>query len=259
MLKMAKSFLVKQWVILMAVGSIININATTCYSQEKLTFKSSDGVSVSADLYQMHLDSAPMIILFHQAGWSRGEYLEIAPKLNHKGFNCIAVDQRSGNQVNNILNQTFKNARQVMKPTQYLDALPDMEAAIKFAREKFAHGKLLIWGSSYSAALVLKLAGDGVEVDGVLAFSPGEYFKSYGKPSDYIGSSAKNINVPVFITSARSEKKSWWSIYEAIPSDQKKYFVPETSGNHGSRALWEKFYDQKAYWAEVDKFLSQFL
>ncbi|MCZ6520126.1 MAG: dienelactone hydrolase family protein [Bacteroidetes bacterium] len=256
---MAKSFLVKQWVILMAVGSIININAITCYSQDKLTFKSSDGVSISADLYQMHLDSAPMIILFHQAGWSRGEYLEIAPKLNHKGFNCIAVDQRSGNQVNNIPNQTFKNARQAMKPTQYLDALPDMEAAIKFAREKFAHGKLLIWGSSYSASLVLKLAGDGVEVDGVLAFSPGEYFKSFGKSSDYISNSAKNIYVPVFITSARSEKKSWQSIYEAIPSDQKKYFVPETSGNHGSRALWEKFYDQKAYWAEVDKFLSQFL
>ena len=256
---MTKSIQVKHWAILVTIGSIININATTGYSQEKLTFESSDGLSVNADLYQTHPNSAPMIILFHQAGWSRGEYLEIAPKLNQRGFNCIAVDQRSGSHVNDISNKTFKNARQAMKPTQYLDALQDMEAAIKLAREKFTQGKLLIWGSSYSAALVLKLTGDGADVDGVLAFSPGEYFKSFGKSSDFIGSSAKNINVPVFITSARSEKKSWWSIYEAIPSDQKKYFVPETSGNHGSRALWEKFYDQKAYWAEVDKFLSQFL
>ena len=161
---MTKSFQVKQWVILVAVGSIINIYATTCYSQEKLTFESSDGVSVNADLYLMHPDSVTMIILFHQAGWSRGEYLEIAPKLNQRGFNCIAVDQRSGNQVNNISNQTFKNARQAMKPTQYLDALPDMEAAIKFVGEKFAQGKLLIWGSSYSASLVLKITGEGAEV-----------------------------------------------------------------------------------------------
>ena len=254
---MTKSIQVKHWVLLMSIGSIIN--ATAGYSQEKLTFESSDGLSVNADLYQTHPNSAPMIILFHQAGWSRGEYREIAPKLNQRGFNCIAVDQRSGNQVNDISNETFKNARQAMKPTQYLDALQDMEAAIKLAGEKFAQGKLLIWGSSYSAALVLKLTGDGADVDGVLAFSPGEYFKSFGKPSDFISSSAKNINVPVFITSARSEKKSWQSIYEAISFDQKKFFVPETSGNHGSRALWEKSHDHKAYWEEVDKFLSQFL
>ena len=34
-----------------------------------------------ADLYIAHDASAPFILLFHQAGWSRGEYLEIAPKL----------------------------------------------------------------------------------------------------------------------------------------------------------------------------------
>ena len=97
---------------------------------ETITFSSKDGLKVTADLYQTHPDTAPFILLFHQAGWSRGEYLEIAPKLNKLGFNCLAVDQRSGNKVNNVPNETFRKAQQEMKPTQYLTAIPDMEAAI---------------------------------------------------------------------------------------------------------------------------------
>ena len=65
-----------------------------------------------------------------------------------------------------------------------------------------------------------------------------------------------NINKPVFITSARNEKKSWWGIYEAIGTEKKQYFLPETSGNHGSRALWDKFSDSKDYWKAVTSFLT---
>ena len=36
------------------------------------------------------------IVMFHQAGWSRGEYREIAPKLVAKGYRVLAVDQRAG-------------------------------------------------------------------------------------------------------------------------------------------------------------------
>ncbi len=219
--------------------------------------KSGDGIEITADLYQMHPDSSDFIVLFHQAGWSRGEYLEIAPKLNARGYNCIAVDQRSGNAVNGVSNTTYQNATRAMKETKYLDAYQDIEAVVEHVRNNYAKGRLIVWGSSYSSSLVLRYAGEnGDMIDAALAFSPGEYFKNFGKPADYIQSFATSIEDPVFITSARNEKSNWWSIYEAIPGESKSYFLPESLGNHGSRALWQKFTDHRAYWEAVDSFLS---
>ena len=55
--------------------------------------------------------------------------------------------------------------------------------------------------------------------------------------------------------SAKMEKKSWWKISEAIPSENKAYFLPTKLGKHGSRALWEKFKDSPEYWKVVKEFL----
>lgn len=225
--------------------------------QETITFSSSDGVEITVDLYMPHEKSAPFIVLFHQANWSRGEYLEIAPKINALGYNCMAVDQRSGGSVNGIPNKTKIGASQAMKGTSYVDALPDLIAATEYAKHNLTEGKLIIWGSSYSSALVLKVAGDHHDIaDAVLAFSPGEYFSNLRKPKDWITTSAMKITMPVFITSAKNEKQNWYKIYEAIPSEDKRYFLPETSGNHGSRALWEKFSDSRDYWKAVTDFLN---
>ncbi|MCK5453881.1 MAG: hypothetical protein KAJ16_05940, partial [Calditrichia bacterium] len=75
-------------------------------SAETITFPSQDGLPITADLYIVHGKEAPFILLFHQAGFSRGEYLNIAPVLNELGFNAMAIDQRSGKEVNGIVNET---------------------------------------------------------------------------------------------------------------------------------------------------------
>jgi len=224
---------------------------------QSIKFPSKDGLELTADLYMAHDNSAPLIVLFHQARWSRGEYQEIAPKLNMLGFNCMAVDLRSGGEVNGVKNESFIRAQSEMKSTKYVDAYPDIEAAVSYAKEYYAEGKVIIWGSSYSSALVLKYTGDNVDmVDAVLSFSPGEYFSKQGKSKTWISESASNITQPVFITSAKREKSSWSSIFAAIPSEQKVSFLPSTPGNHGSRALWSKFGDSVYYWNEVEKFLN---
>ncbi len=226
--------------------------------RETVNFPSGDGLIVTADLYMAHDDKAPFIVLFHQAGWSRGEYLEIAPELNRLGFNCMAIDQRSGGAVNDVENRTFTRARKAGKGVTYLDAFTDMLAAVDYARGKFAQGKLIIWGSSYSAALVLRLAGEYPEkTDGVLAFSPGEYFTRFGKSETFITEAAAKINVPVFITSAKPERKQWASIFKAIPSRTKTSFLPQSEGHHGSRALWNKWNDSRSYWTAVTSFLKK--
>jgi len=227
-------------------------------AQEKITFKSSDGLEITADLYISNSVESPIIILFHQAGWSRGEYNEIAPKLNKLGFNCIAIDQRSGGKINGVINETHQRAEKQKLGTTYVDAEIDMIAAIKYVKTNYSTAKnLIIWGSSYSSALVLKISGDRNDIDAVLAFAPGEYFENMGKPADYVAQSAKNIMVPVFITSMKAEKPNWWNIYEVIPSIGKDYFIPKTDGQHGSRALWGKFPEHATYWKAVEAFLKR--
>ncbi len=225
---------------------------------QTIKFNSKDGLELTANLYMPNEKTAPFIILFHQARWSRGEYQEIAPRLTILGFNCLAVDLRSGGEVNGVKNESFISAQKAMKPTKYVDAYPDIEATVNYVAEFYAEGKIILWGSSYSSALVLKFAGDNTDkVDAVLSFSPGEYFSSQGKPKTWITESASKITQPVFITSARGEKPSWSSIFAAIPSEQKVSFLPTTAGNHGSRALWNKFGDSVYYWEAVENFLNR--
>lgn len=226
---------------------------------QTVTFSSEDGVSITADVYMTSSTEAPMILLFHQAGWSRGEYREIAPKLNSLGYNCMAVDLRSGENVNKTDNETHKQARQANKPTTYPDAYPDMQAALNYARSQYTPKKLIVWGSSYSSSLALVLASENKNtIDGVIAFSPGEYFARFGKSETYVQQAASKLVLPVFVTSARKEYEQWKVLYNAIPSTKKEFFVPRTDGNHGSRALWGQFDDNPAYWAAVTKFLATY-
>ncbi len=227
---------------------------------ETITFPSRDGLEITADLYAPHADkTTPLIVLFHQAGWSRGEYRELAPWLNDLGFNCLAVDQRSGREVNDTPNATAARAEAADKGTSYLDAQQDLTAALQYARAHLATGKVIAWGSSYSAALVLVVAGTQPElVDGVLSFSPGEYFGDLGKPDNWVTTAARKIKAPTFVTSARSERDNWRGIYAGIKA-AKSSFVPNTKGNHGSRALWLKFPDNEGYRKAVQAFLERFL
>ncbi len=235
-------------------------NTAFAVSGKTIHFSSADGLVLTADLYVTHPPQTPFILLFHQAGWSRGEYLETAPKLNALGFNCLALDQRSGGEVNGIVNQSHAAALKAGKGTTYLDAIQDMQAAIGYVKTNFPKARIILWGSSYSAALVLRLAGTiKPEPAAVLSFSPGEYFKKLGQSGHFVRDGAQHIQCPVFIASARSEVPAWDAIWKSIPSGQKVRFIPKTAGHHGSRALWKKFTDSKALWKAVKAFLTTLL
>lgn len=232
---------------------ILSLSFLLNYAQETIEYPSKDGLQITADYYEAS-NSDTFILLFHQAGWSRGEYKETAPKLNALGYNCLAVDQRSGGKVNDIVNQTNQRAKKAGKATEFKDAFQDIEATVAFVKKTYKPKKIIIWGSSYSSSLVLKYAGDNPNsIDAAISFSPGEYF---GK-DDFIKNSASNITVPTFITSAQSEKGSWMAIHNAIPTKTKASYLPKTKGNHGSRALWSTFKDNDGYWTAVKDFLNK--
>lgn len=219
-----------------------------------VTFPTTDHLTITADLYWTGDADASFILLFHQADYSRGEYLEIAPKLNALGYNCLAIDQRSGGVANGVINEVYQAAKAANLPTGYINAYPDLEAALDYVTATYMPNQLIVWGSSYSASLALILASENPDkISAVLAFSPGEYFALNGKQ---VAEYAANITQPAFITSAKSEEKSWRGIADQITSQGCVFFVPEGNGRHGSSTLFEKTSNNAEYWTAVEGFLS---
>ncbi len=219
----------------------------------ELTFQSQDGLTIHADLYESDQENAPVILLFHQARYSRGEYRDIAPKINELGFTCLAVDQRSGKEVNGVPNKTFQQAQEKGLGVAYPDAYPDLESTLLYASKRFPDQKFIIWGSSYSAALVFVLAQKHPDlIKAIVAFSPGEYFKFEGNS---IPEYAKGVDCAVFITSAGDEAAYWENIYHQLSSENKVSYLPELPGKHGSSALYDSSAGHEGYWEALISFL----
>jgi dienelactone hydrolase len=222
---------------------------------ERINIQARDGLELVADLYPAREPAAPFLVLFHQARSSRGEYQPIAPRLVDLGYACLAIDLRIGTKCRGVLNRTAARFRG--SPTT-LDALPDIEDTLRHAREHLAQGPLVAWGSAFSAALVLQLAGtDPSLVDGVIAFGPAEYFTSLGKPATWIRDSAQGIRCPVFITSEHGAQADWQPIFDAISVEAKSSFLPAAGGAHGSFALWEESTASAEVWQAVEAFLAR--
>ena len=188
-----------------------------------VTFPSLDSVTITADHY--HTNNAnPVIVLCHQAGWSRGEYIDIAPKLNDMGYNVLAIDQRSGQTINGVENKTIGSAVTIGKTTRFIDAKPDIDAAVDWAKNKY-NRNVILWGSSYSACLALMIAAERNDIEKVLAFSPGEYL-----PGISVQGSISGIKAPVFLTSSKQERIQVEKLFDAISNSEHKKTVCSQMG-----------------------------
>jgi pimeloyl-ACP methyl ester carboxylesterase len=248
------------WLLFFAIAFAASLpTASTLADQgpKSVDFATGGGIRSHADIYDSAPASATWVVLFHQAGWSRGEYREIAPVLVKEGYRVMAVDQRSGGAVNGVTNETHRRAARKKLSTDYLAAYADLEAALLYARKELGARRIVVWGSSYSASLVLRLAAEhSDEVDAVVSFSPGEYFERQG--ASYIRSFAKRVTQPLFVTSSKTERAQAEPIFAASPSEKKILFTPASRGQHGSRALWAKWPDHDVYWAAINAFLDAY-
>jgi dienelactone hydrolase len=219
---------------------------------QDLTLKAEDGVTVYGKLYSAEHPKA-IILLFHQAGSNSAEYAPIAPKLVEMGFSALAIDQRSGGNMFNYVNQTAKHLGHA---TTYLEAQKDLEAALAYAKGQ--HLPIVIWGSSYSSSLVFLVAAQHPgEVKALLSFSPGEYL---GNP-DMVKKAAAQDNLPIYVTQAKEKEEidNAKAIFSASPSTFKVQFVPTVAGVHGSSTLRTDRNAQGAAenWQAVTAFLNK--
>jgi dienelactone hydrolase len=130
---------------------------------------------------------------------------------------------------------------------------------LQWAKSSGQTGSILVWGSSYSAALVFLLAAEHRrEIKAVLAFSPGEYLRG----SSTVRKAAAQVSIPIFVTSARDPKEIAVakSILDVVHSDEKTQFIPKVAGVHGSSTLREDQNPDGAEenWTAVKQFLAKF-
>ena len=192
--------------------------------------QASDKLNVKGVYYRADHPKA-IIVLFHQAGSSKGEYATIAPKLVEAGYSALAIDQRAGGGMYGT-NETVEHMPGGWKHSME-DAQADMEGAVQWAGR---FGKpIILWGSSYSASLVIPLANAyRGQVKAVLSFSPGEYFPDKQR----IGRAAADLQAPIFITSAADpdEEAKAGAIAARVPDHLATLYVPK-AGVHGSSTL----------------------
>lgn len=205
---------------------------------KEISFFTPDSIEVFGDLFEID-KSAPVILLFHQGGSNaRGEYGPIIPKLLELGYNILATDQRKGGQYYGHYNRTLARIQDHTygESYTYCDAYNNLESALEFISNQGFNGPKILWGSSYSAALVIQMGSERPkEIAGVLAFSPASGDPMKGcNPFRYL----ETISVPLLIVSPPSEMEREGTIrqFELAKQFGHQTFTPE-HGVHGSSML----------------------
>lgn len=218
---------------------------------EDVSFNSLDNLEISAKVYEVNPDN-PMIVLCHQAGYNKFEYEGTAQRLNDMGFNCLAIDQRSGGPLGIYQNETFNRAMNQELGVDYLDAIPDITAAVDYAYNR-SGAEVILWGSSYSSTLALWEGMKNEKVNAVVAFSPGDYFPELGSLTDSLSSFSK----PFFITSSDNEIDGTDALLQNVQfGENQVQFKPEGRGHHGSRALWPNQLNGEQYWIALENWFN---
>jgi dienelactone hydrolase len=219
---------------------------------ENLTAK--DGTRVYAEYLKAESQPAKgVILLFHQARSNSAEYAPIAPRLAKLGYDCLALNQRSGGDMFGGTNPTAAESK---GSKEYMDAYQDLQASVDWAVKK-GYKKMVAWGSSYSASLAIRLGAERDEVGAVFAFSPGEYLPEKGIVAKWNASLSK----PEFICSTEEEKKREVSaIFDSAPTARpgtaRKLFVPKKAVHGASTLMKDKNPDgSEDAWSQVENFL----
>ncbi|MCC1484374.1 alpha/beta hydrolase family protein [Winogradskyella immobilis] len=225
------------------------------YPSKKVTFKVTDKRTVYGELYEVGKDSS-VILLCHQSNFNKYEYVDIAPKLNELGFNCLAVDLTTGGDFQGAKNETIeKTATPIDRNSMLIvyAAEEEIAAAIDYLYQRY-NKQITIWGSSSSATLGIFAASQSEKVNAAIAFSAFDHFRENKTSLSVL---IPKIDKPLFMSSARVEASIISDLLKGIVlKENQVHFTPKGTGEHGSKALWNGRTDAKEYWDALKPFLN---
>lgn len=201
----------------------------SAFAGDAVTLLAADSVAIHGTVTHAKAHNDKVLLLFHQAGASRHEYDPLIAKFNKLGYDTLAIDQRSGGDLFGGHNQTVQA---LGKSADYLDAAPDLDAALAWARGQH-YGKIVAVGSSYSSALIILLAAKHPQgLTAIASFSPGEYFAN----KNMIKSAAGKVTVPFYITTDPDEAANVTEVLSKAHGKNVERYQP-VSGVHGASTL----------------------
>lgn len=196
---------------------------------EPLTLHTADGVAVYGTLSHAQPRGRSIALLFHQARANRHEYDSVVPTLQKLGFDTLAIDQRSGGELFGSHNETVAR---LGTSADYLAALPDLEAALAWARAQH-YARIVAVGSSYSSSLVIMLAAKQPPgLSAIASFSPGEYFDD----KNLIKHAAAKVTLPFYITTDPDEAGNVDEVLRDAHGANIVHYQPRV-GVHGASTL----------------------
>lgn len=230
---------------LKVLGSLLSLLPVFAFAGEPVVLHTSDAVAIYGTLTQAKPHNDKVLLLFHQARANRNEYGTLIAGFNQLGYDTLAIDQRSGGDLFGGHNETVQA---LGKSADYLDAAPDLDAALAWAREK-RYGKIVAVGSSYSSALVILLAAKHPQgLSAIASFSPGEYFDN----KNMIKDAAAKVTIPFYITTDPDEATNVTEVLSKTHGSNIVHYQPE-DGVHGASTLVE-FRDPEGAEANLKNF-----
>lgn len=138
---------------------------------EVVRIPSPDGPGLVTDVHAVE-GARTTLVLYHQGdGSARGEYGFLVPELTARGYNVVLPDLWMGGDVFHLPNRT-EDAHPRPESYGYCDAMTQVKTVRSWAAERFPGTRLVTWGSSYTAALVLlDAADDPTRLAAVISFS----------------------------------------------------------------------------------------
>jgi len=228
------------------------MNSSMMAQRSDVTMFSADSLEISALDFFLH-DSLPYLVLLHEQGSSKGEFIPFIERFQKMDLNCLAVDLRNGGDSRYFSNETAKNMRQGGFRNTYSDVESDILAAIDYALGK-TNNELILLGAGANGSLGMKIAREHADVDGVIAMSPGEYFR----PMLSIEDTISGLEKPLLITCSAMEYPYMEVLVSGVPDEYKTIFKPEQDeGRHGTSALMPDYPASAEYWLAVLLYFSE--
>ena len=253
-MKLAVAFVV------LTTSLVVEGRPAKAQTTREIEFQTSDQLTIFGDFHaSAKAPPRALLIVVHQGdGSARGDYGPIVPRLIREGFDVLAIDSRLGGELFGSTNRTV--SKNPARDWKYCDAYPDLTAALDYAKTLRPARPIIVWGSSYSATLALRLAADRAsDLKAVLAFSPASG-PSMGdcQPVPY----AARVKIPALVVRPTDELNvvTRRADFDAFGNQGHQTYIAEPSA-HGSSVLVAARTngDVRATWVTVLAFLAKVL
>jgi len=212
-----------------------------------VSFLTPDGFQLKGDFFPA-TPAAPVVLLLHQLGMNRSEFIGLAKALQASGINALAYDARGHGE--SVLKDGKKVTYETFTDKDFENTTVDMDTAIRFLRDTkkiSAKSPIGIVGASIQSSTGLIYASEHPDVRAVVLLSPGLDYHGI----DTKGPMALYGNRPVFIAASINDSASYKAVkeLEAIAKGAKKKEIL-SDGGHGA-AMFRKdpgLQDRVALW-----------